>query len=325
MRSRDSNQVPAARRVHGEVQGERRSVWKEVYAVVSRIPRGRVMTYGQVSELLGSRISPKAVGWAMHTAPEDVPWQRVVNASGRCSTERRHDIPLGMQRGLLEAEGVAFRLDGSIDLAAFRHQPRRAGSTRAVPRRGRDETLVALLRGVNVGKAKRVAMSELRRLIEGIGFRDVRTVLNSGNLLLVAPRGERRAAAARIREAIASSLEVEALVVVVSAADLAEAVAENPLAAVATDPSRLLVAFPAAPGAMRRLASMASEDWGEESLALGRRVAYLWCPDGVLASRLPQAIESALDGAVTMRNWATVSRLHDLTSGPPSGSRRKEA
>jgi uncharacterized protein (DUF1697 family) len=248
----------------------------------------------------------------------------VVNASGRCSTERRHDIPLGMQRGLLEAEGVAFRLDGSIDLAAYRHEPRRIGPTRAAARRGRDETLIALLRGINVGKAKRVAMSEVRRLMEGIGFRDVRTVLNSGNLVLVAPRGARRDAAPRIREAIASALDVEALVVVVSAADLARAVAENPLAAVAADPSRLLVALPAAPGALRRLASMASEDWGDESLAIGRRAAYLWCPDGVVASRLPRAVESALGGAVTMRNWATVSRLHELTSGPPSGSRRKE-
>ncbi len=111
-------------RVHGEVQGDRGGAFAAVYSIVRGIPRGRVMTYGQISALLGGTLSPKAVGWAMHGCPEDVPWQRVVNASGRCSTERRHDVPLGMQRALLEAEGVEFRLDGSIDLAAFRFEPR---------------------------------------------------------------------------------------------------------------------------------------------------------------------------------------------------------
>lgn len=110
-------------RVHGEVQGERKSVFDAVYDLVRRIPRGSVMTYGQISELLGGVISPLAVGWALHACPEDVPWQRVVNAAGRCSTERRHEIPIGMQRGLLEAEGVAFRLDGSLDLGTFRFVP----------------------------------------------------------------------------------------------------------------------------------------------------------------------------------------------------------
>lgn len=82
------------------------------------------MTYGQISQLLGSVVSPVAVGWAMHACPEDVPWQRVVNASGRCSTDRTGDMPPGMQRALLEAEGVEFRLDGSLDLARFRWVPR---------------------------------------------------------------------------------------------------------------------------------------------------------------------------------------------------------
>jgi methylated-DNA-protein-cysteine methyltransferase-like protein len=82
------------------------------------------MTYGQISVLLGSRISPKAVGWAMHACPEDVPWQRVVNASGRCSTDRRGDLPVGFQRALLESEGVRFDLSGRIDLSRFRFEPR---------------------------------------------------------------------------------------------------------------------------------------------------------------------------------------------------------
>ena len=111
-------------RVHGEIAAPRRSAWEAVYALVRIIPRGRVMTYGQISEALGSLLSPKAVGWAMHTAPADVPWHRVVNASGGCSTDRRGDLPIGFQQALLEAEGVVFRLSGTLDLAHYRFVPR---------------------------------------------------------------------------------------------------------------------------------------------------------------------------------------------------------
>jgi len=124
--------IPRSSRVHGEIQGRPRSVFDAVYALVRAIPRGRVMTYGQISVLLGSRISPAAVGWAMHACPEDVPWHRVVNASGGCSTDRLPDIPVGMQRALLEAEGVEFRLGGTIDVERYRWSPEVA-----TPDRGR--------------------------------------------------------------------------------------------------------------------------------------------------------------------------------------------
>jgi methylated-DNA-protein-cysteine methyltransferase-like protein len=110
-------------RVHGEVQGEPKGAYAEVYALVRRIPRGRVMTYGQVAGLLESRLSPVAVGWALHGCPDDVPWQRVVNASGGCSTDRLPDMPTGMQRSLLESEGVSFRDDDTLDLTRYRWQP----------------------------------------------------------------------------------------------------------------------------------------------------------------------------------------------------------
>jgi len=110
-------------RVHGEVQGQRASVFEAVYELVRAIPPGRVMTYGQISALLGSRISPVAVGWALHGCPEDVPWHRVVNAAGGFSTDRLPDLPPGLQRALLAAEGVVIRLDGTLDLACYRWTP----------------------------------------------------------------------------------------------------------------------------------------------------------------------------------------------------------
>jgi len=90
---------------------------------VRRIPPGRVMTYGQIATELGSRISPRAVGWILHRCPDDVPWQRVVNASGGCSTDRLPDFPQGLQRALLEAEGVVFRENGTLDLVVYRWNP----------------------------------------------------------------------------------------------------------------------------------------------------------------------------------------------------------
>jgi len=93
-----------------------------VFAVVSQIPPGRVMTYGQIASALHSRLSPLAVGWMLHRCPDEVPWHRVVNASGRCSTDRLPDLPTGLQRALLEAEGVVFDDDDSLDLEAYRHE-----------------------------------------------------------------------------------------------------------------------------------------------------------------------------------------------------------
>jgi methylated-DNA-protein-cysteine methyltransferase-like protein len=120
----------AAERLHGEVEGDRPSAWEAVYALARRIPRGRVMTYGQIALLLENRLSPRAVGWALHGCPEDVPWQRVVNASGGCSTDRLPDVPEGLQRAMLEEEGVEFRSGGTLDLELYRWTPPARGASR---------------------------------------------------------------------------------------------------------------------------------------------------------------------------------------------------
>jgi methylated-DNA-protein-cysteine methyltransferase-like protein len=112
-------------RLHGEVEGRRPEVFRGVYALVKKIPKGRVMTYGQIATLLESRISPRAVGWAMHGCPKGVPWQRVVNATGGMSSDRLPDVPAGLQRAILEAEGVRFRVNGKLDLDRYRWSPLR--------------------------------------------------------------------------------------------------------------------------------------------------------------------------------------------------------
>ena len=172
---------------------------------------------------------------------------------------------------------------------------------------------VALIRGINVGRAKRVAMADLRATLEELGFTDVRTLLNSGNLVFTAKSAARGGPAERIEQAL-TRLGVAARVTVLSAKELAAAVAENPLRELAGDPSRHLVAVLAKPTDRARLAPLAKRDWSPEKLALGARVAYLWCPGGILSSPLAQAVGRVMGDAVTTRNWATVTKLNALAS-----------
>jgi uncharacterized protein (DUF1697 family) len=171
---------------------------------------------------------------------------------------------------------------------------------------------VALLRGINVGKAKRVAMEDLRTLVEDLGYSDVRTLLNSGNVVFGAPGDGPGAAAERIGEALASRLGVSSRVTVLTADEVAVAVRENPLVDVASNPSRLLVAVLADPADREKLRPLEHRDWTPEALAVGARVAYQWCPPGVIASRLAEAVGRALGDAVTTRNWATMTKLAAL-------------
>jgi methylated-DNA-protein-cysteine methyltransferase-like protein len=98
-----------------------------IYKVVSRIPRGRVATYGQIARLAGLHGQARLVGYAMHALPNGsrVPWQRVVNARGEISLPGSSAT---RQRSLLESEGVRFDARGRIDLDRFLWQPRRPRS-----------------------------------------------------------------------------------------------------------------------------------------------------------------------------------------------------
>jgi len=91
--------------------------FEQVYQAVRHIPPGKVATYGQIARLLGNPRAARTVGWALHSLPSgsDVPWQRVINASGTISLDTRG--PGGaIQRVLLEAEGVVFDDQGRVDL-----------------------------------------------------------------------------------------------------------------------------------------------------------------------------------------------------------------
>lgn len=172
------------------------------------------------------------------------------------------------------------------------------------------ETYIALLRGVNVGKAKRVPMADWKALMAGLGYANFRTLLNSGNAVFEA-KGKTSVAvhSANIRKTILDNLGVDAAVVVKSTEELKRIAADNPWAKEALDASRLLVAFASDAATLAGLAPIAERVHGKDRFHLGADAAYLWCPDGILESPAAEALLGKAGRAVTTRNWATVGKL----------------
>ena len=176
-------------------------------------------------------------------------------------------------------------------------------------------TYIALLRGVNVGRSQRIAMADLRALVEGLGYGHVRTLLNSGNVLFTGRRLTTTRVAGQLEATLAKRLGLSVRVVVLTAEELAAAAAANTLTVVASDPSRLVFAITPSPEPLHRLEPLLAQDWGPEALAAGPRAAYFWCPGGFARSPVAEAVRRALGESATMRNWATIGKLVELSAG----------
>lgn len=173
---------------------------------------------------------------------------------------------------------------------------------------------IALLRGINVGKAKRVPMADLRALMEALGFAGVRTLLNSGNAVFDAAGGSAASHAKKLRAAIHEKTGVDCEVIVKTAADLAAAIAEHPLRRHANDDARLLVMFTQEASALAELKALDATDWAPEAFAVGAHAAWLWCADGIIESRVAKAVGKVLKERGTARNWATVEKLQAMVA-----------
>lgn len=105
---------------------------ERVYKIVRTIPRGRVMTYGQLAEILGEGYTPRTVGFVMHASSDKTPWHRVINAQGAVSTGKVV-LPHDKQQRMLEAEGVIFNERGRCDLKTYLWIPE-TGSSKLTPK-----------------------------------------------------------------------------------------------------------------------------------------------------------------------------------------------
>ncbi|HXD06243.1 MAG TPA: DUF1697 domain-containing protein [Burkholderiaceae bacterium] len=174
---------------------------------------------------------------------------------------------------------------------------------------------IALLRGINVGKAKRVAMADLRELVHGLGHSNARTLLNSGNVVFDTARAATPArVAAALESAVESHCGFKSAVTVVSADALDAIVRGNVLAAEDRNPARMLVAFVSDAATLATTKAIAAQRWDPDEFALGPHAAYLWCASGILDSKLAQAFARATRDGATTRNWATVLKLQAMTA-----------
>ncbi len=174
---------------------------------------------------------------------------------------------------------------------------------------------VALLRGINVGKAKRVAMADLRLAVESLGGTAVHTVLNSGNVCFQSPKRNSTALATALKAVLKDRLKVDCAVQVFEAGAFRAILAANPLAQSAEDPARFLVAFVASADAMEPIRKCLPMSCPPDRLAVGDGAAYLWCASGILESPVFKLVTRAAGDTITTRNWSTVQRLLAVLDG----------
>lgn len=169
---------------------------------------------------------------------------------------------------------------------------------------------VVLLRGINVGRAKRIAMADLRAMLTDLGYADVRTLLNSGNAVVTGAGGGHEE---RIRAAIADRFAMDVRCVVLTGERLRAIVDGHPFAEVADNGSRMFAHVLSAVPDPALLAEHDPTALDPQWARLGDRVLYQWCPDGLLeAPPVAAYVEKHLAVTVTARNWNTMTRLVDL-------------
>jgi uncharacterized protein (DUF1697 family) len=173
---------------------------------------------------------------------------------------------------------------------------------------------VVLLRGVNVGGHNKVPMADLRKLLSERGHQEVRSYVQSGNVVLRSPATSPEVAAA-VRELLAKEFGLDIVVIVRGGLELAEVAAHNPFLRPDADPARQLhVAFLERSPDPGRAAGLDPHRAPPDELHLRGREIYLWCPDGLGRSKVFNGLERLLGTPATVRNWRTVGELLRLTS-----------
>jgi uncharacterized protein (DUF1697 family) len=178
------------------------------------------------------------------------------------------------------------------------------------------ERQVALLRGINVGQSTRVSMADLRALLDGAGYADVKTHLQSGNVVLTA-KATGADLERELEALLADQLKGPIRVVVRNADELTQVVEADPLKDVADNPSRKQVSFLGAPldPAVATALTAEAKDLAPERLVVRGREIYTWHPDGIQKSPTAKLLtDKRVDTVLTARNWNTVTKLLELVT-----------
>ncbi len=175
---------------------------------------------------------------------------------------------------------------------------------------------IALLRGINVGGGNKLLKGELVEIFAEAGCQDVRTYIQSGNVVFRATESLVDGLSARITAAIASSHGYQIPVVIRAGADFARVVGGNPFLAGGADPARLHVGFLAETPDPARVATLDPDRSPPDAFEVRGNEVYLHFPAGVARSKLDNAyFDRTLNTVCTIRNWRTVCRLHEMASG----------
>ena len=171
-------------------------------------------------------------------------------------------------------------------------------------------TFIALIRGINVGGHKQIRMADVKRLCEGLGLADVRTHLQSGNVVFRTGKSDR----ARLAKDLEKALAMDARVILRSADEMRKVVAANPMVAEAEDhPSGFIVMFLDEKPAAKAMQSLRDAYAGPEVMELHGTELYIHYGEGMGRSKLTNAlIERKLGVAGTSRNWNTVKKLLEM-------------
>ncbi len=168
---------------------------------------------------------------------------------------------------------------------------------------------IALLRGINLAKNRRVSMADLREVVNGLGYEDVRTLLQSGNVVLTAKESP-NSVARKLEQEIERVLGMDVKVVVRTRDELAKAIEADPFGDAVDKPSWYQVTFLAAKPAAKVVRDLEGEDFAPEQVAVRGREIYAWHPSGMNKSRLAKVLSAKDLGVVaTARNWNTVTKL----------------
>jgi uncharacterized protein (DUF1697 family) len=174
---------------------------------------------------------------------------------------------------------------------------------------------VALLRGINVGKHRRVAMADLRAVLAEAGYIDVTTYLQSGNVIFATRERSPDTVARSIEETLRTGLDLDIDVIVRRASDLSKVAKSNPFLGRGADPATLHVGFLKKKPAAAAGRALTSTDFGDDELVLRGAELYLRYPGGYGRSKMTGAVfERVLRTPVTVRNWKVVTKLVELTT-----------
>ena len=171
-----------------------------------------------------------------------------------------------------------------------------------------------LLRGVNVGSARRISMPDLRAALEGLGYTEVATYLQSGNAVVTSPQRSAARVAAAVEAQLKAECGIDTVAIVRTGPQLAATIAANPFPDAVTEPTRLYAVFLAADPDSARVQALAPDTWHPDEWGTGPGCLYQRFRTSPARSKLSAGLATKLKVVGTARNWNSVLALAEMTA-----------